>query len=168
MNLITIGKLVNTHGIRGEVKIISDFELKDQVFKKGNTLFINNEQLEIISYRKHKNFDMVKLKDLEDINLVLKYKGELVKINRDNLQIDKYIKQDLIGLEVYDNKLRGKVVEIVKGIAHDLLMIKDGNKKYYVPLNDVYIKEVDLKNKIIHIIEMEGLFDENWYINNIS
>ena len=161
MNLITIGKLVNTHGIRGEVKIISDFELKDQVFKKGNTLFINNEQLEIISYRKHKNFDMVKLKDLEDINLVLKYKGELVKINRDNLQIDKYIKQDLIGLEVYDNKLRGKVVEIVKGIAHDLLMIKDGNKKYYVPLNDVYIKEVDLKNKIIHIIEMEGLFDEN-------
>lgn len=161
MNLITIGKLVNTHGIRGEVKIISDFELKDQVFKKGNVLFINNEQLEIISYRKHKNFDMVKLKDLEDINLVLKYKGELVKINRDNLQIDKYIKQDLIGLEVYDNKLRGKVVEIVKGIAHDLLMIKDGNKKYYVPLNDVYIKEVDLKNKIIHIIEMEGLFDEN-------
>ncbi len=161
MNLITIGKLVNTHGIRGEVKIISDFELKVQVFKKGNTLFINNEQLEIISYRKHKNFDMVKLKDLEDINLVLKYKGELVKINRDNLQIDKYIKQDLMGLEVYDNKLRGKVVEIVKGIAHDLLMIKDGNKKYYVPLNDVYIKEVDLKNKIIHIIEMEGLFDEN-------
>ena len=161
MNLITIGKLVNTHGIRGEVKIISDFELKDQVFKKGNTLFINNEQLEIISYRKHKNFDMVKLKDLENINLVLKYKGELVKINRDNLQIDKYIKQDLIGLEVYDNKLRGKVVEIVKGIAHDLLMIKDVNKKYYVPLNDVYIKEVDLKNKIIHIIEMEGLFDEN-------
>ncbi|MCD8562397.1 MAG: hypothetical protein LRY26_01295 [Bacilli bacterium] len=74
MNLITIGKLVNTHGIRGEVKIISDFELKDQVFKKGNTLFINNEQLEIISYRKHKNFDMVKLKDLEDINLVLNIK----------------------------------------------------------------------------------------------
>jgi 16S rRNA processing protein RimM len=161
MNLITIGKLVNTHGIRGEVKIISDFELKDQVFKKGNFLMIDKDKLEIISYRKHKNFDMVKLKDLEDINLVLKYKGKLVYVDRDSIKIDKYIKQDLIGLEVYDYKSRGKVEEVVKGIAHDLLLLKKENKNYYVPLNDIYIKQVDLDKKEIHIIEMEGLFDEN-------
>ena len=73
MNLVYVGKIVNTHGIKGEVKIISDFEYKDQIFKIGNKIFVDDETLEINSYRVHKNYDMITLKGFNDINEVLKY-----------------------------------------------------------------------------------------------
>ena len=57
--MIYVGRLVNTHGIKGEVKILSDFKYKDVIFKKGSTFYINDDEYVIKSYRKHKNFDMV-------------------------------------------------------------------------------------------------------------
>ena len=59
-----IGKIVNTHGIKGEVKIISNIKHKDLIFKKGNIVIIENEKLTINSYRTHKNFDMITLGNL--------------------------------------------------------------------------------------------------------
>ena len=56
--MLYIGNLVNTHGIKGEVKIISKFKYKSQVFKKGNNLYIDEEKLTINSYRPHKQFDL--------------------------------------------------------------------------------------------------------------
>ena len=69
--MIYIGKIVSTHGIKGELRIISDFEYKDKVFIVGNKLIINDNTYKIRSYRKHKNFDMVTLNDYKDINEVL-------------------------------------------------------------------------------------------------
>ena len=75
MDLIYIGKIVNTHGIKGEVRILSDFEYKEEVFKINNKLIVDNNELIIKSYRKHKNYDMVTFEGIDDINDVLKYKG---------------------------------------------------------------------------------------------
>ena len=73
---ILIGKIVNTHGIKGEIRIISDFELKEKVFKPNTTIYIGQEKEEakIVSYRQHKMFDMVLLENKNDIDEVLKYK----------------------------------------------------------------------------------------------
>ena len=76
MELIKIGKIVNTHGIKGEIRIISDFKYKKDVFKVGNILYVDDDKLEINSYRVHKNFDMVTFNGINDINEVLKYKNE--------------------------------------------------------------------------------------------
>ena len=61
---VCIGKIVNTHGIKGELRILSDFELKNKVFKKGVNLYVGPEKQEftITGYRHHKMFDMVTLK----------------------------------------------------------------------------------------------------------
>ena len=64
MNLIYIGKLVNTHGLKGEVRIISDFKYKNDVFKVNNNVYINDVKYTINSYRSHKMFDMVTLSDI--------------------------------------------------------------------------------------------------------
>ena len=161
MNLIYIGKLVNTHGIKGEVRIISDFKYKNDVFKKGNFMYINNNKYVINSYRVHKNFDMVTFVDINDINNVLELKNSNVYINREEYSFNGYLDEDLIGLDVYDNDtLKGKVIDIYKTNNSDLLVI-EGNKKHMVPNIDVFINKVDLENKKIFINYIKGLDNED-------
>ena len=77
MEYIYIGDIVNTHGIKGEVRIISDFKFKDQVFKKGIKVYVGRfkDELIINSYRTHKIYDMVTFEGINNINDVIIYKG---------------------------------------------------------------------------------------------
>ena len=68
MKKIKVGKVVNTHGIKGEIRILSDFQFKDKVFKVNNSLIIGDKSYVIKSYRVHKMFDMVTLDDFNNIN----------------------------------------------------------------------------------------------------
>lgn len=161
MNLIYIGKLVNTHGIKGEVRIISNFKYKTDVFKKDNIIYINNEEYKINSYRVHKMFDMITIDGINSIDDALKLKGNNVYINKDSYTFDGYLNEDLIGLNVYDNDTyKGKIVEILEGIKYDLLVI-DGVKRHMVPNIPEFIKNVDLENNKIDINYIKGLDDEN-------
>ena len=158
---IYVGKIVNTHGIKGEVRILSDIDYKKDVFKIGNTLYIgkNKTPLIINTYRVHKNFDMVTFTSINDINEVLKYKGENVYIKKDEIKIDGYFDEELIDLEVYTDKLIGIVKEIRKGYQ-DLLVVV-GKKEYLIPKIDVFINKIDIEDKKIYINSIEGLIDED-------
>ena len=164
MEYIYIGEIVNTHGIKGEVRIISDFRYKDSVFKKGNKVYVGRVKDELIlnSYRQHKMYDMVTFNDLNNINDVIIYKGDKVYVNRNDLLIDGYCNEDIIGLDVYmgDRKL-GQVKYIIESKAHEILVISEGDKKHMIPNIDEFIKEVDLENKKIYINEIEGLINED-------
>lgn len=154
MKYIYVGKIVNTHGIKGEIRILSDFLKKDLVFKKNFILYIGpSKEKEIIkTYRKHKEFDMVTLEGINNINEVLKYKGCNVYINREDLKIadNNYILEDLIDFEIKENeKTLGKLKDFMYNNGNILLII-EGQKKFYIPYNDYYIKKVDLKNKIVY------------------
>ena len=157
MDLICIGKLVNTHGIKGEVRILSDFEYKDKVFQISNNIYINNTKYVIKSYRKHKNYDMVTLdgiNSIEDANIL---KNENVYIDRNDYSFDGYLNIDLIGLDVYDNdEYKGKVKEIEKGSKYDLLVI-DGIKRHLVPIIPEFINDIDLDSRRIYINYIKGL-----------
>lgn len=150
MDYIYIGKIVSTHGIKGEVKIISDFFEKDKIFKKGFKLYLTplyHEEI-INTYRVHKNYDMVTFDGYNDINEVLKYIGMGVYIKRSDLDLkeDEYLLNDLIGYEVYeDSKLLGKVSSISYN-NNVLLKIDD---KFYIPFIDEFIEKVDVKTKKI-------------------
>ena len=71
MEEIYIGKVVNTHGIKGEIRILSDFLYKEKAFKVGTNLLIDGISYQITSYRRHKNFEMVTLDGYSNINDVL-------------------------------------------------------------------------------------------------
>lgn len=164
MEYIYVGDLVNTHGLKGEVRILSDFEYKELVFKKEFKVYVgrNKEELVINSYRPHKIFDMVTFVGITDINDVLGYKGERVYIKRSDLKIDGVLNQDLIGINVYaSNRLIGPVKQLIKSKAHDILLIDGGTKNYMVPNIAEFIKSVDLVNNRIEVNEIEGLFNEN-------
>lgn len=164
MDLIYVGKLVNTHGLKGEVRIISDFKYKNDVFKKGRNLYIgkNNYKLEINSYRKHKIYDMVTFVGINSIDDVIKYKGDNVYIDRCEFEFEGILDEDIIGMEVYaDDNLIGKVISILKNSVHSILVVEKNGKKNMIPYVDEFVKNIDIKDKKIEINVIEGLIDEN-------
>lgn len=154
MEFINIGKIVNTHGIKGELRILSDFRHKDKVFKVGMKFYVGKEKEEFIvnSYRFHKIFDMVTFKGFNNINDVLYLKGRQVYINKEDLVLDDgevYI-EDLIGYDVIiGEKVLGKVTGVMyNSKANDNLKVGDVLIPYVKDLiikiedNKIYFKEI--------------------------
>lgn len=150
MDLVYVGKLVNTHGIKGEVRLISNFEYKDRAFKKGNHFYIGEEKerVTINSYRHHKMFDMFIFEEYSYINDVLKFKGKKVFIDKKELLLgdNDLLLTDYIGLDGYfENKVIGKVTDIIDNNGYRLFLV---NGKY-IPFNSEFVDRVDIKeNKI--------------------
>ena len=150
---VLIGKIVNTHGIKGELRLLSDFDKKDLVFKNGFNIYIGPTYIKetINTYRRHKEFDMITLNNYSNINEVLKYKGLDVYIKRDDLKLNNndYIMSDLLNMEIVDNNIvLGKVIDFVYNKPNTLLVV-EGQTKFYIPLVDEYIIKIDLNNKQI-------------------
>ena len=155
MKFIYIGKIVNTHGIKGELRILSKFRHKDKVFIKGNTLYIGKKKEKFIinSYRYHKIFDMVTFEGFTNINEVLKYKGDYVYINEDDLVLENEIlSSKLIGYDCFiGEKYVGKIEEVLNEPASDVLRVG----KILIP----YVKEfiVKIENDTVYIKDIRGL-----------
>jgi 16S rRNA processing protein RimM len=164
MRYIYLGKIVNTHGLKGELRLLSDFKYKDRVFIKNFNIYIGKDKIKetITSYRHHKIFDMICLEGYTNINEVLKYKGEKVYILKENIQLqdDEYLDEDLIDLEVYqENKLIGIVKRIDKYKANDIILVKGTTKNYMIPYVNDFIKEINLNDKKIVINNIKGLIE---------
>lgn len=159
IDVIYIGKLVNTHGIKGEVKIISDFKYKDVVFKIGSNLYIGGRCYVISSYRKHKNFDMVTFEGIDNIDDVISLKGSGVYINRDDFVFDGVLNEDLYGKKVYDKgRFIGVLEEVVNVPSGELLVVISDGKRVLIPYVDEFVKKVD---EDIHLELIRGFLDDN-------
>lgn len=164
MDYVYIGKIVNTHGIKGEVRILSNFEMIPKVFQKGMTFYIGKkkETKVVTSYRHHKVFEMVTFEGIDNINDVLYMKGLNVFVNREdlNLQPGEYLDQDLIGFHIYmDGEEKGTITEIRESAKnHKLFIVKTKEKKVYAPYERELLEKVDLVNKRIDYAKIEGLF----------
>ena len=166
---ISIGKILNFHGIKGEARVgytkgQEDFVsgLKEVFVKNGSEykpLIINNVKF-------HKNFAIVKFAGIDSINDLMEYKGSLLFVEesyiRDNLEEDEFLIDELVGLSIFDengNKL-GFVVGVSNNGASDLLSVKTNSKKIcLVPFVQAIIKKVDINEKQIIINNLEGLLE---------
>ena len=158
MKYIRIGKIVNTHGIKGELRILSDFRYKTKVFVPNFKFYVGKDKKEFIvnSYRFHKVFDMVTFKGFNNINDVEYLKGEYVFINEEDLTLDdgEFLSSNLIGYTMYiGDKLVGEISEIVDTPANEVL--RCGN--VLVPYVKEFINKIDTENKIIYINDVRGL-----------
>lgn len=158
MEYVCIGKLVNTHGIKGEVKLLSNFEYKDKAFVVGMNFYIgeDKEKVTVNSYRHHKVFDMVTFKEYNYINDVLKFKGKLVYILKPDLALDNnsILDRDYIGMNAYyEGVLVGKVKDIIDNNGYKLMLI--GTK--YVPFNKEFISSVSVTKNELILKNVEGL-----------
>lgn len=107
---LNVGKIVNTQGIKGEVRVISKTDFPEERYQKGATLLLFQEkkapiELVVKSHRKHKNFDILSFEGHPNINDVEKYRDGILKVAKDNLAElaeDEFYYHQIIGATVYD------------------------------------------------------------------
>lgn len=167
MEQVIIGQIVNTHGIKGELKVKASTDFIEERFQKGSLVRIDDHgtliEMTIKSHRFHKGHVLVAFVGFEDINLVEKYKGCLLYADKDLDLLDEgeYYVGDLIGCEVYDQgKYIGKVSDVQLYDHHDVLIVQ-GKQKISIPYVEAFVKEEDIENKRIDVALIEGFYDED-------
>lgn len=164
-----VGKIVNTQGIKGEVRVISTTDFPEERYKKGNVLFLflpKNEtpiQVTIKSHRRHKNFDLLLFEGYENINDAEKFRDGILKVPESQLgklEEGEFYFHEIIGCLVFtkNGEEVGKITEVLTPGANDVWVVegKDG-KEILIPYIDDVVKKVDTKEKIILIDPLEGL-----------
>lgn len=150
--MIYIGKTVSTFGIKGELKVISDFEKCDKAYKIGNRVLINNIEHVISGIRYHKNNILLEIDNLKNINDILKYVGFNIYIKRLDLHLEEneFLYKDLINSDVIDEdgSNLGKIIEVEQGV--NLLIKVKGSKDFYIPYVDEYIIRFELNDKKLY------------------
>ena len=155
---IKVGKIVSTHGIKGEVKVLSHFPYKNKVFKVGNSLYIDNLAYEIKSYRHHKIYELLTLNDYANINEVLfLMQKDVYFAKKDlNLEDNEILDEDLITYNVLTNKgKKGIIKEISLASPTNKILRVLFDKEVLIPFNSPQIIKIDKDKKelIIEIYE---------------
>lgn len=165
--MFTIGKIVNTHGIKGELRIMPTTDEPKRFSQLKQIMIDNKNQLteyDIETVRYHKNFVLLKLKGINDINIAEHFKGSSIKIHRKEglpLGKDEYYISDLYGLKVYTEEERylGELVDVIATGSNDVYVVKhpEKPKELLLPAIKQVIKEIDLKAQKIKVHLLEGL-----------
>lgn len=170
MNLIEIGYVLNTHGIKGELKIklLTDFPVKR--FEANTEIkFYNNGKLIytglVESFRFQNEILLLKLHNINDINDVEFLKKSLIMDTQENIlkndkpSLDEYYYFQLINLNALDQdgKKLGYIEDIRDFPQGAIMVINDNNSKSLVPFNKYFVLEVNLEEKYVVIDVIEGL-----------
>jgi 16S rRNA processing protein RimM len=164
-----VGKIVNTHGVKGEVKVVSTTDFPEERYQKGNTLYLfhgqNQEPIGLViqSHRNHKNFDLLTFEGYENINEVEKFKEGILKVQEDQLQeLDEgeYYFHEIVGCKVMTSAGEdlGIIKEILSPGANDVWVVKgERGKEYLIPYIEDIVINIDIEGQLITIEPMEGL-----------
>lgn len=163
--LLEAGRIVNTHGVRGEVKIepwcdspefLCDFDV----------FYISGEPVKVLQARPHGACVLALLEGVTDIDAAIALRGRVVSIDRDlvDLPEGRFFIADLLGLTVLDDatgEAIGKLTEVLPQPASDVYVVR-GERKYLIPAVPAFIAAVEPEQGIMRVHMMEGLAtDEN-------
>lgn len=158
------GKIVTTHGIRGEVKIMP-YTDTPELLCEFDRLFIGKDKSEVYieRIRPAKNMVIAKIEDIDTPEAAEKYRNKVLYMHRDDLELDEdtYFIQDLIGMEVRDadsGEVYGKLADVMQTGANDVYVIK-GDREYLVPAIPDVIVSTDIDSDVMTIRPLDGLFD---------
>lgn len=162
MELIEVGQIVNTHGIRGEIKInpwtddIEDLLDLDVFYDKDAKPF------KVETSKVHKNVLIVKFKEISTMNDAEKLKGKTIFTEKVPLPEGRYYIKDLIGLSVFEgDSLLGTLTDVFNTGANDIYEVRTNDKKHiYLPVIEGVIGDVDLENKKMYVKIPDGLLDD--------
>ncbi len=161
---LEVGQIVNTHGLRGDVKVMPWCDYPE-VFHELAYVLIDGEEFDIEKSRIHKNMVILKLKGIDDINDAERYRNKTLTVPREELgelPEGTYYICDLLGcsVETVEGRLLGKVCDIIKTGSNDVYVVEDDNKKQVlIPVIDDVVKSVDLENRSILVQPLKGLID---------
>lgn len=167
MEYIKVGRIINTHGIKGELKV---FPLTDNLDRfddlKVAYLGDNKEKVEIEQVKYYKGLAIIKFKEFDNINQVMKFKDDFLYIDAEDkveLPEDHYFIFDIVDCNVYDTEGRkiGVVTDVLQYTSNDVYVVKDmeKNKEYLIPAVKKFVVDIDIENKKIIIDPIEGMIE---------
>lgn len=151
--MLNIGKYVGNHGIKGEIKLISNFSNKDLIFKQGFKIYIDNKEFIIKSYRPHKNYDMLFLEGINQIDDIIELSGKDVYIKREDIESD-FLDEDLKYYKVIINGNSYELKDILNNSNQKLILLSNDKM---IPFAKDFITNIDNINKIIYMNIPDGL-----------
>lgn len=163
--MIEIGKIVNTHGLKGDLKVepwcdgIETFEFLD-------TVYVNDLPYEISGVHAHKNLFLLKLSGVDSINEAENLKGATLTAREEDmppLEDGVFYIKDIIGLKVYDkDRYIGEIYDWIEtGSANVYVVRRDNKKDVLIPGVDEFVKKIDIENKTMHVELLEGLMEDD-------
>lgn len=159
------GKIVSTHGIRGEVKIMPYTDSPELLCEFGRLFYgKSKDELVIERSRPAKNMVIAKIEGVNTVEEAEKLRNTMLYMHRDDLELDEntFFIQDLIGMEVRDadtDFVYGKITDVLQNGANDVYVIK-GGREYLVPAIPDVIISTDIDGELMTIRPLEGLFDQ--------
>lgn len=156
---VEAGKIVNTHGVTGEVKIEVWLD-SPAFFKTFKRLFINGAEKKILSAREHKQFIIARLEGVEDLNAAMALKGKTVEILRADARMKdgEFFVQDILGFTVVDEDGHtvGKLVDAFETPASMLYVVR-GESEHLIPAVREFILGIDAEREEIRVHLIEGM-----------
>ena len=156
---VEAGKIVNTHGVTGEVKIEVWLD-SPAFFKTFKRLFINGAEKRVLSAREHKQFIIARLEGVEDLNAAMALKGKTVEILRADARMKdgEFFVQDILGFTVVDEDGHtvGKLVDAFETPASMLYVVR-GESEHLIPAVREFILGIDAEKEEIRVHLIEGM-----------
>ena len=159
---ISVGTIVNAHGIRGEVKL-NPVGFDPEFLAEFDRFIIGGKETEVLSARVHKSVVLLTLPGINDMDAALALKGREVKICRDDVELpeDEFFDEELVGCTVVNDATGeevGKVNRVLNYPAHKVYEVRGEKGEYLIPaVKDVFIKGVDMEANTIRVYLMKGL-----------
>ena len=157
---IEAGRIVNTHGVQGEVKIEVWLD-SPKFFRSFKSIYTaKGEELKVVSSKTHKGFVIAKLDGIGDINEAMRLKGKDVSIRRSDAALPKgaFFLQDIIGAKVVDeggNEI-GTLVEIMERPSSNIYVVK-GETEHLIPAVPEFIMSTDIDSGLVTVRLIEGM-----------
>jgi len=158
--LIEAGRIVNTHGVQGEVKIEVWLD-SPQFLKSFKRLVLDSgEELKVLGAKTHKGFLIARLEGVEDVNAAMRLKGKTVSVRREDAALPRgaFFLQDIIGARVVDEKGAeiGILREIMETPAANVYVVR-GETEHLIPAVPEFILKTDVDAGIVTVRLIEGM-----------
>ena len=157
---IEAGRIVNTHGVQGEVKIEVWLD-SPKFFKSFKRLYTaGGQELKVLSARTHKDFVIAKLEGVEDVNAAMALKNKVLSIRRSDAALPHgaFFLQDILGAQVVDEDGHeiGVLQDVMETPASNIYVVR-GETEHLIPAVPEFIKKTDAEAGIITVHLIEGM-----------
>ena len=155
------GKIVNTHGIRGEIKIMPWAD-SPEFLCQFKTLYMDGKPVKVLSSRPHKTMVLALLEGITSVEEAMKLKGKVLSLDRSDVTLPegRHFLADLMGLTVLDaatGEELGKVEDILTPPAHNVYVVRGKGKEYMIPAVDAFLAETNVESGYIKVNLIEGM-----------
>lgn len=164
---IECGKIINTHGCKGGLKIESWCNTPEDLARMKKIFLLKNgayEKHKVLKASVFKQFVLFEIDGINDMDMAMSLKNQIIYADRKDFKLEEgeYFIADVIGLKVIDvdtQREYGTLCDVINRGASDIYVVKTENGEVMIPVVDEFIKNVDIQSGILLIKPIEGMFD---------